>query len=68
MLKAFEVLELYLELLAVRAELLAKTKEIPSDMVEVCAGWGSLGICACAGPGAVMCGCWAAGSMPHFLC
>lgn len=34
MLQAFEILELYLELLAVRAELLAKTKEIPPDMVE----------------------------------
>ncbi|PSC71204.1 IST1-like protein [Micractinium conductrix] len=34
MLQAFEILELYLELLAVRAELLGKTKEIPGDMVE----------------------------------
>ncbi|KAL4458707.1 hypothetical protein ABPG75_013572 [Micractinium tetrahymenae] len=34
MLQAFEILELYLELLAVRAELLAKTKELPPDMVE----------------------------------
>lgn len=33
--QAFEILELYLELLAVRAELLGKTKEIPGDMVEV---------------------------------
>lgn len=35
MLQAFEILELYLELLAVRAELLAKTREMPPDMVEV---------------------------------
>jgi hypothetical protein len=34
MLKAYEILELYLELLAVRAELLSKTREIPPDMVE----------------------------------
>ena len=38
MLQAYEILELYLELLAVRAELLAKTREIPPDMVEVGAG------------------------------
>lgn len=35
MLHGYEILELYLELLAVRAELLGKTKEIPPDMVEV---------------------------------
>ncbi|KAI3436025.1 hypothetical protein D9Q98_002082 [Chlorella vulgaris] len=34
MLHGYEILELYLELLAVRAELLGKTKEIPPDMVE----------------------------------
>lgn len=32
---AFEVLELFLELLAVRASLIASSKEIPRDMVEV---------------------------------
>ena len=34
MLSAFEILELFLELLAVRAQLIAKTKEIPRDMIE----------------------------------
>jgi hypothetical protein len=42
MLQAFEILELYLELLAVRAELLAKNKEIPPDMAEVGRGRGSM--------------------------
>jgi hypothetical protein len=32
--QAFELLELYLELLAVRGPLIASTKEIPRDMVE----------------------------------
>ena len=33
--QAYEVLELFLEMLVVRAELLAKSKEMPPDMVEV---------------------------------
>lgn len=32
-LQAFEVLELYIELIAVRSQLLSKTKEIPPDMM-----------------------------------
>ncbi len=32
--QAYEILELYLELLAVRSQLVAKNKEIPRDMVE----------------------------------
>lgn len=36
LLQAFDTLEVYLELLAVRVELLAKTKEMPPDMMEVC--------------------------------
>ena len=32
--QAYEILELYLELLTVRTQLLAKTKEIPRDMIE----------------------------------
>ncbi|KAG2432977.1 hypothetical protein HXX76_008705 [Chlamydomonas incerta] len=34
LLQAYEILELYLELLTVRAQLLAKTKELPRDMME----------------------------------
>jgi hypothetical protein len=34
MLQALEVLELYIELLAVRSALIAQTKEIPRDMIE----------------------------------
>ncbi|KAL6767639.1 hypothetical protein ACKKBF_B36040 [Auxenochlorella protothecoides x Auxenochlorella symbiontica] len=34
LLQAFDTLEVYLELLAVRVELLAKTKEMPPDMME----------------------------------
>mmetsp|Transcript_6291 Transcript_6291/g.13847 ORF Transcript_6291/g.13847 Transcript_6291/m.13847 type:complete len:425 (-) Transcript_6291:697-1971(-) len=34
MLQAYETLELYLELMAVRSQLIDKTKEIPRDMVE----------------------------------
>ncbi len=33
-LQAYEILELFLELLAVRCPLVATTKEIPRDMVE----------------------------------
>ncbi len=33
-LHAYEILELYLELISVRAQLISKTKEIPRDMVE----------------------------------
>lgn len=33
-LQAYEILELYLELISVRAQLIAQTKEIPRDMVE----------------------------------
>ncbi|GAX75877.1 hypothetical protein CEUSTIGMA_g3320.t1 [Chlamydomonas eustigma] len=33
-LQAYEILELYLELITVRAQLISKTKEIPRDMVE----------------------------------
>ena len=47
--QAYEVLELFLEMLAVRAELLAKSKEMPPDMVEVRGGW--------VGCGAVRSGC-----------
>ena len=36
-LKALELLELYLELLAMRAPLIASTREIPRDMVEALA-------------------------------
>jgi hypothetical protein len=32
---AYEILELYLELLAVRSSLVANSKEIPRDMIEV---------------------------------
>lgn len=32
--QAYEILELYLELVAVRTQLISKTKEIPRDMVE----------------------------------
>ncbi len=32
--QAYEILSLYLELIAVRSQLIAKTKEIPRDMVE----------------------------------
>ncbi len=32
--QAYEILELYMELLAVRAQLIAKTREVPRDMVE----------------------------------
>jgi hypothetical protein len=32
--QAYEILELYLELIAVRVQLIAKSKEIPRDMVE----------------------------------
>uniref|UniRef100_A0A7S0RFP5 IST1 homolog n=1 Tax=Chlamydomonas leiostraca TaxID=1034604 RepID=A0A7S0RFP5_9CHLO len=34
LMQAYEILELYLELIAVRSQLIAKTKEIPRDMVE----------------------------------
>ncbi|KAG1674976.1 hypothetical protein FOA52_014771 [Chlamydomonas sp. UWO 241] len=34
MLQAYEILELYVELLSVRTQLISKTKEIPRDMVE----------------------------------
>ncbi|PNW77413.1 hypothetical protein CHLRE_10g435400v5 [Chlamydomonas reinhardtii] len=34
LLQAYEILELYLELITVRAQLLAKTKELPRDMME----------------------------------
>lgn len=34
MLQALEVLELYLELIAVRSQLISQTKEIPRDMIE----------------------------------
>lgn len=34
MLQAFEILELYVELISVRAQLMSKTKEIPRDMCE----------------------------------
>lgn len=33
-LQAYEILELYMELIAVRVQLIAKNKEIPGDMVE----------------------------------
>ncbi len=32
--QAFEILELYLELMTVRAQLISKTKELPRDMME----------------------------------
>lgn len=34
MLQAYDILELFLELLAVRVQLLEKTKQIPPDMLE----------------------------------
>ncbi|GLC64528.1 hypothetical protein PLESTF_000175600 [Pleodorina starrii] len=34
LLQAYEILELYLELLTVRTQLIAKTKELPRDMME----------------------------------
>lgn len=34
LLQAFEVLELFLELLAVRAQLVEKSKDMPPDMIE----------------------------------
>ena len=34
LLSAFELLELYLELLSVRADLVEKSRDIPADMVE----------------------------------
>ncbi len=34
LLQAFEVLELFMELLAVRAQLVEKSKDMPPDMIE----------------------------------
>lgn len=36
--QAYEILELYLELMTVRVQLIAKTKEIPRDMVRISQG------------------------------
>lgn len=41
---AYEILELYLELVAVRATMIAQSKTIPGDMMEVCTCGGVIGL------------------------
>ena len=52
---AYEILELYLELVAVRATMIAQSKTIPGDMMEVRVQWvGGGDVCqhVCFGGGA----------------